>query len=208
MPDDSSSIAGVNPLKKDNTQDVIDGHNRVIEALKGSQEAPYIHFKTQSLNSDTPLNNWVPLAKAQLLNRDNFKPDGGTPLYDKTLLLLTSVILEKNQALSRGQQARWGILLITDGDDTESKNPADKVKLILDDMRKTGELLGNTEPGDNVSGSIALLGVEDRETDPGASSFFENVAHSMGINWVLHANRTDPRAMRRAFNSFSKAIAR
>ena len=70
-------------------------------------------------------------------------------------------------------------------------------------MRKTGELLGNTEPGDNVSGSIALLGVEDRETDPGASSFFENVAHSMGINWVLHANRTDPRAMRRAFNSFS-----
>jgi hypothetical protein len=85
MPDDSASIAGVNRLERDNTQDVIDGHNGIIEALKKSGEARRILFKTQYLNSDTALNNWVPLDKAVPMMRDNFKPEGGTPLYDKTL---------------------------------------------------------------------------------------------------------------------------
>jgi hypothetical protein len=119
--------------------------------------------------------------------------------------LLSSVIYEKTEALKRGQQARWGILLITDGDDTSSENPASKVKLILDDMRKKGELLPNCEPGDMHAGSIALLGVEDMESDPEAGAYFEQVAHSMGIGWVLHADRADPKQMRQAFNMFSKS---
>src|SRR4051794_6432998 len=70
MPDDSSSIAGTNRLQKDNTQDVIDGHNRIIEALNQSQQKRYILFKTQYLNSEQPLNNWVPLDKAVPMTRD------------------------------------------------------------------------------------------------------------------------------------------
>ncbi|MBV9479761.1 MAG: hypothetical protein JO249_03275 [Acidobacteria bacterium] len=206
MPDDSSSIAGMNELKRDNTQDVIDGHNMMIDALKGSREARYILFKTHYLNSDTPLNNWVPLDKAVRMTRDNFKPSGGTPLYDKTLSLLTSVIYEKNEAEKRGQQARWAILLITDGDDTSSKATADKVKIILDDMRANEELLPNCEPDNTRAGSIALAGIEDRETDPNAGAYFEQIAYSMGIGWLLHVNRMNPTEMRRAFNTFSVKV--
>jgi hypothetical protein len=208
MPDDSASIAGANSLSRDNTQDVINGHNEIINALKRSVQARMILFKTQYLNSDTALNNWVRLDKAVPMTRDNFKPEGGTPLYDKTLSLLRSVIYEKDEALERGQQARWGILLITDGDDTTSTDNAEHVKIILDDMRKTGELLQTCEPSDKVAGSIALLGVEDRKTDPEVGAHFEKVAHFMGIKWVLHADRLDPKSMRRAFNTFSEGVAR
>jgi hypothetical protein len=208
MPDDSSSIGGANPMKKDNTQDVIDGHNDIIAALKQSKQARMILFKTQYLNSDTALNNWVPLDKAVPLTQENFMPAGLTPLYDKTLTLLRSVIYEKEEAEKRGQTVRWGILLITDGDDTASRDKAEHVKLILDDMRKTGELLQTCEPSDTVSGSIALLGVEDRKTDPEAGAHFEKVAHSMGIEWVLHADRMNPTSTRRAFNTYSKMFAK
>ena len=209
MPDDSGSIAGVNPLKRDNTQDVMDGHNNIVEALKELQQARFILFKTQYLNSDTPLNNWVSLDKAVRMTKDNFTPEGGTPLYDKTLSLLTSVIYEKNEALKRGHSnVRWGIILITDGDDTELTNTANKVKIILDDMRKKGEIMPSCEPDNMYAGSIALLGIEDRETDPNAGAYFEKVARSMGIEWVLHANRLSSTDMRRAFNTFSKAVAR
>jgi hypothetical protein len=207
MPDDSASIAGANMLGRDNTQDVIDGHNRMIEALNGSQQARMILFKTQYLNSDTALNNWVPLDKAVPMTRENYRPEGGTPLYDKTLSLLRSVTYEKKEALKRGQQARWGILLITDGDDTTSTDKAEHVKLILDDMRKTGELLQTCEPSDMVTGSIALLGVEDRKTDPEVGAHFEKVAQSMGIEWVLHADRVNETSMRRAFNTFTRRVA-
>jgi len=175
-----SSIGGANPMKKDNTQDVIDGHNDIIAALKESKQARKILFKTQYLNSDTALNNWVPLDRAVPMTRENFRPAGLTPLYDKTLHLLRSVIYEKEEAAKRIQTVRWGILLITDGDDTASRDKAEHVKLILDDMRKTGELLATCEPSDKVAGSIALLGIEDRETDPEAGAHFEKVAHSMG----------------------------
>lgn len=204
MPDDSGSIAGQNSLERDNTQDVIEGHNNIVEALNAYQQKRIILFKTQYLKSDTALNNWVPLDKVVQMTRNNFTPQGGTPLYDKTLSLLTSVIYEKTEASKRGQRARWGILVITDGDDTESQNPASKVKLILDDMRKKGELLPSCEPDNEHAGSIALLGVEDRESDdPKSGAYFEKVAQSMGIGWVLHVDRADPRAMRRAFNTFS-----
>ena len=108
MPDDSGSIGGQNPLGRDNTQDVIDGHNNIVEALKGSQQARMILFKTEYLNSDTALNNWVPLDKVVLMTRDNFRPKGTTPLYDKTLSLLTSVIYEKTEALNRGSGRAGG----------------------------------------------------------------------------------------------------
>ena len=199
MPDDSASIAGWNAAKRDNTKDVIAGHNAILDALKGSQEARKILFKTQYLNSDTLLNNWEVLDKAIPMTSANFKPDGGTPLYDKTLSLLASVILERARAIKRGSvQARWGILIITDADDTASVSKASKVKLILDDMRKTGELLDNCQPDNMHAGSIALMGIEDGTTD------FEAVAHSMGINWILHANRLDPSDIRRKFNTFSR----
>jgi hypothetical protein len=57
------------------------------------------------------------------------------------------------------------------------------------------------------AGSIALMGVEDRKTDPEAVPHFEEIAHSMGIGWVLHADRAEDRDMRRAFNAFSQRLA-
>ena len=49
MPDDSGSIAGDNPSGRDNTQDVIDGHNNIVKALGESKQKAMIRFKTQPL---------------------------------------------------------------------------------------------------------------------------------------------------------------
>lgn len=193
MPDDSASIAGKNKLNRDNTQDVIDGHNDIIEALKSSKEARKILYKTQYLNNDEVLNNWVPLNEAKRMARENFKPEGSTPLYDKTISFLSSVILEKARALKRGQKARWGILVISDADDTSSVSEAKDVKVILDNMREKGELLGNCEPDNSYAGSISFMGIDDGTTP------FEKIARSMGINWVIRADRMNPTEMRRAF---------
>jgi hypothetical protein len=187
---------------------VIDGHNEIVKALSDSEQAHMIRFKTHYLKSETALNNWVPLDKVVPMSEHNFKPRGNTPLYDKTLNLLTSVVYERTEALKAGHsQVRWGILLITDGEDNASKNPASKVKTILDDMKKKGELLENCEPSNTSAGSIALMGVEDRKSDPEAVPHFEQIAHSMGIKWVIHADRTDSTEMRRAFNTFSGPLA-
>jgi hypothetical protein len=200
VPDDSASIAGENKLGKDNTQDVIGGHNAIIDALQASKEKDRILFKTQYLNSDYILNDWVPLYEAKRLSTDNFKPEGGTPLYDKTILLLGSVVLERARAKKRGQDARWGILVVSDGDDTVSSRKAEEVKIILDNMRERGELLVNCEPDNRHAGSIAFMGIDDGTTD------FEKIARSMGIYWILRADRLNPREMRRAFNTFSEQL--
>jgi hypothetical protein len=78
---------------------------------------------------------------------------------------------------------------------------------MLDDMREKGELLPSCEPDNEHAGSIALLGVEDRESKPGAETYFQQVASSMGIEWVIHADRASPTDMRRAFNTFSGPLA-
>lgn len=203
--DDSGSIAGQNELNWNNTQDVIDGHNAIIYALKQSGEARRILFKTQLLNSEKALNNWVPLDNAQLLTIDNFTPKGTTPLYDKTISLLTDVIHERTEALKAGHSnVRWGILLITDGEDNASTISASEVKRVLDDMREKGEIMPGCQPGNTYAGSIALLGVEDRQSaDPKGEAYFEKIAQSMGINWVLHADRAHYNDMRRAFDTFA-----
>lgn len=206
MTDDSDSIAH-NESGRDNTQDVIDGHNDIVKALEKATTADNMLFKTQLLNSKTALNNWVKLKDVTKLTTENFKPRGTTPLYDRTLALLRSVVYERNEALKAGHSnVRWGILLITDGKDVGSTSTASEVKILLDEMKKKGELLENCEPNNKTAGSIALMGVEDRKSKPETAPDFETIARSMGIGWILHADRADDRDMRRAFNAFSKGL--
>ncbi len=199
MPDDSGSIAGENEKHIDNTQDVIDGHNDIINALKESEQKDRILFKTRYLNGKV-LNDWTRLKEAKDMDKNNFYPSGSTPLYDSTIHLLNSVIREREGAVDRGVEARWGIMIVTDADDTSSVSRAEDVRVILDNMKEKREILRTTEPDNRIAGSIAFMGVSDGTTD------FKEVANKMGIEWVITADRTSPKEMRRAFNTFSPQV--
>ncbi len=182
LPDDSASIK-----QYGNREAVIKSHNSIIDSLSETREVRKILYRTQYLNGFV-LNNWVPLEEAKRMGEDNFKPEGLSPLYDATISMLGSIVSEKQRAEEIGQEVHWGLLIISDGDDQGSINTAQDVKTFTDEMKNKGELDEDTKTDRRrFPGSIAFMGVEDRETN------YREVAQSMGINWILGRDKDDPR---------------
>ena len=65
--DDSSSIEEFG-----NTDNVIKGHNKIIESLRGSRDKSQVLFRSQLLKNPEPINDWVELDDAVELNRGAF----------------------------------------------------------------------------------------------------------------------------------------
>jgi hypothetical protein len=183
-PDDSFSIKGAN-----NIQPVIEGHNMVLDALKGSAQKGSILIRTQYLNGFV-LNDWAPLDQAKRMDEYNYDPNLGTPLYDNTVLLLANMIAEIQRVKDSGKVARSGTLIVSDAADMSSvRCTAEDVRLVVEDMLAQGMHI------------ISFMGISDGETD------FHKVAKSMGIpsEWIL-TTANDPKSIRRAFKTFSDAM--
>lgn len=55
------------------------------------------------------------------MDRSNFRPDGGTPLYNETVVILGSIIAKTQEFRNNWVQVRTSTLIVTDGEDTESR---------------------------------------------------------------------------------------
>src|SRR3954452_4040943 len=86
MPDDSQSIAQAH-----NTDAVRDGHNFVLEALRGSKQSGEVLAHTRYLNGHV-LCPYVALDHAVAMTPANYHPHLGTPLYDQAAVVLGTVI--------------------------------------------------------------------------------------------------------------------
>lgn len=176
---------------KSNTEAVRIGHNAVIQALEESERSSAMWFHTRYLKG-FELNPWSPLGRVTRMDRGNFRPDGGTPLYDETVAILGSVITKTQEFRNNWVQVRTATLIVTDGEDTESRLqiPA-SVKDVVTDMYNMGIHI------------IAAMGIDDGKTD------FKKVFIEMGIheNLILTPGST-PEEIRKAFGLFGKMASR
>jgi hypothetical protein len=186
MADDSGSIRFAS-----NAQRVRDGHNLVIEALSRSKQKEDILAHTRYLNG-TVLYPYRRLDDAVRMDAQNYDPNGGTPLYDQTVVMLGTVLAKTRQFEDGGVPVRTVSLILTDGEDAGSvKQTAKTVKPIVDDMLHQEKHI------------IAAMGIDDGHTD------FCRVFREMGIpdRWILTPGNSD-QEIRRAFQTFSQSAVK
>ncbi len=192
MPDDSGSIS-----TSGNTEEVIEGHNLVLDALLGSkQNAQGVLVLTRYLNG-LVLNPSVLLKDAVRLDTKNYNPVLGTPLYDESFVFLSTILAKTQEFLDGGVACRSVSLIISDGKDEHSPRQfggrgtkAGDVARLVREMLKTERHI------------IAGFGI-------GGGADFREVFGEMGIRdeWILTPG-SDQSAIRRAFQVFSQSAAR
>jgi hypothetical protein len=170
MPDDSASITAYGNIEK-----VIESHNRVFEAIEELCQQPShadirrrIRVRTEYLNGYI-LNNWVRLENAARLSETNFIADKITPLWDRTVELIMSVMVQQEICRRSGDDnSRIALLIMSDGEEEHSRRYTDKdVRHMVDALRRRSNPL---RPD-----TIAFLGV------PGINVDFRRTANEMGI---------------------------
>ncbi|HVK84059.1 MAG TPA: hypothetical protein VM513_08125 [Kofleriaceae bacterium] len=186
MPDDSQSIAHAN-----NVDAVRDGHNFVLESLRGSKQAGEVLAHTRYLNGWV-LTPYTALEHAAKMDRANYDPRGFTPLYDQAAVVLGTVIAKSQELAQAGIAVRTVTLIITDGADYGSTRcrPADIAALVGDLLAQENHI-------------VAAMGISDGHTD------FRTVFRGMGIpdKWILTPGNSGTE-IRRAFAVFSQSAVR
>ena len=184
-------ITEVEPNDPDaNAEAVRIGHNAVLDALLASPHPENVLFSTRYLNG-TLLNPFGPLQAAKRLDRFNFLPALGTPLYDQTVELLKMVLAKYEQMGGNYIDTRTATLLVTDGYDEHSRlQTAHSVDEVVHSMRGTDHHI------------IAAMGIEGGQTD------FRRVFTRMGIDpkWILTTGSTKEE-IQKAFRLFARAAS-
>jgi len=136
--DNSSSIARFGL-----TQLVRDAHNMILQAMRDSQQAAAVLVSCCFMNSDSPstrqgvLYPYVDLQYAPDLDERNYRPVGGTPLYDRTATILTgaTLLVEDLEKRGRKPQTRAVTVIISDGKDEHSKvHKAESIEALVCDQ--------------------------------------------------------------------------
>jgi hypothetical protein len=187
MPDDSGSIG----MTGKNAQLVRDGHNGVLDTLLATKQKDSILFHTRYLNGYV-LNPYRPLEHVVRMDKRNYDPRLGTPLYDQTVVLLGTVLTKAQEFAENGVPVRTVTLLVTDGADCHSTraDAADVAALVRDLLQAETHIVG-------------AMGIDDGQTD------FRAVFRAMGIRdeWIF-TPANDPAEIRRGFQLFSQSAVR
>jgi hypothetical protein len=181
--DDSGSISGSN-----NEQNIIDGHNLILDSLLDSKQKDNVLIHTRYLNGKI-LNSFCHIKDANRMDKNNYHSVGGTPLYDETAVLLGTVIKKTQEFVDNGVQVRTCSIILTDGRDEHSKK-CDQFtcRSLTEDMFKV-ELKRH---------SICAMGIDDGSTN------FASIFNSMGITNVLTPGNTASE-IRKAFEVASQS---
>lgn len=168
-------------------QSVRDGHNLVLESLKGSKARNSILIHCRYLNGRV-LYEFVPRDQAVMMDANNYQATGGTPLYDESVVLLGTVLAKTKESADSGIPVRTITLIVTDGHDQHSWRfkAADVANIVRDMLNQENHI-------------VAGMGIDD-----GGTTDFRRVFGEMGIRdeWILTPANT-PKEIRKAFNAFS-----
>lgn len=183
QPDDSGSITSAG-----NVDPMIEGHNSCLDALAGSKQKSSILVSTQYLNGQI-LNPYTSLENAVRMSRQNYQANKGTPLYDRGVVLLGSVLAKSQEFADQGILVRSVTCIMTDGQDYGSvQSAAADVASLVKDLERTERHV------------VAAMGFDNGDTD------FRRIFREMGIRdqWILTPGNT-PSEIRRAFQVFSQS---
>lgn len=187
--DDSGSIRMV----KGNSEAVRTGHNLVLDSLGGSKQKSGILTHCRYLNG-TVLYPYGPLDSALRMDTHNYNPDGGTPLYDQTALILGTVLVKTQEFEDAGTPVRSVTAIVTDGADMHSSRfrSAIAVNPIVRDMLRAEKHI------------ICAMGIDD-----GGQTDFRKIFGEMGIEdrWILTPGNS-PSEIRKAFMVVSQSAVR
>jgi acetolactate synthase small subunit len=182
--DDSASIRSAH-----NEASIRAGHNTVLDALKGSRQGDGIVIHAATL-SGAPLYPYVRLADAAPMDARNYQADHPrTPLYDRAVAVLGSVIAQAKTFRDAGTAVRSITLVLTDGADNASRQTAAGVRSLVDDLARQECHL------------VVGMGIDDGQTD------FAAVFREMGIVEVLTPGNTAAE-IRAACKTFSQSAVR
>lgn len=186
--DDSGSIRFV----AGNSEAVRNGHNGLLDALKGSKQDDSILIQCRYLNGKV-LYPFCPIAQAIQMDDSNYNPTGGTPLYFATAATLGTVIAKSQEFADNGVPVRTATLIVTDGNDEDQSQrmTISKVNTLVTDMLR------------RETNIVAAMGIADGALD------FTLIFKAMGIpdQWILTPQNT-PHDIRQAFGTFSKSAVR
>jgi hypothetical protein len=180
---------------------VIEGHNLVVNSLIGARAVNSIESLTVLLNHNRAYARsitgsdehfrWSNLKAAPRLDRRSFISGTGTPLYDRCLETLGSVIARtKWWEETYGIQTRSVTLLMTDGANNEGKATAEDVAKVVRDMLAMEKH------------RIFFMGLQIDNLD------FKKVGAEMGIpEHCIDVVERDPRTIRSRFQLFSQSAS-
>ena len=185
--DDSGSICSAG-----NEGVVRDGVNLVLEALKKSKQRDSILVSCLGLNRGT-IYPYALLDNVPNLDTNNYRADGGTPLYDMSAVVLGQVLAKTQEFSDAGVPTKTVTVIVTDGADVHStihRSP-DAVAPLVKDLRRQENHI------------IAAMGIADGSTD------FTSVFTRMGIDprWILLPSNTQSE-IRKAFALVSQSAVR
>ena len=186
--DDSGSIEGAG-----NEQTMRDGVNEVIDALMDSKAKTSILVCIRYLNGKVVV-PFTPLEKVARLDSSNYQANGGTPLYDMTVVALGDVMAKTQEFSKNGVPVRSATIILTDGHDQHSQrcNRPEDVEPVMKDVLKSETHI------------VAAMGIQDdQNTD------FKDIFIRMGIreNWILTPANTK-HDIRAALGTFSQSAVR
>lgn len=185
--DDSGSMN-----QGDNARITSEGHNALIDELLKAKQSGGVLVHTRYIHGKI-LYPYGFLKDAKKMDGRNYKPDGGTPLYDQIVTALGSVFVKSQEFFDAGVSCRTITLIVSDGAENESRiytNPA-SVRKIVEDMLKEERHI------------IAAMGIDDGATD------FKKVFSDLGIQskWIL-TPVNNGKEIREAFRLFSQSAVR
>jgi len=184
--DDSGSIRFAG-----NSQSVQDGFNLITESLSKSKQANGVLFHARYLNGHvyTP---YALLSDVPRMSSQNYNPNGGTPLYDQTALILASQLAKLQEFEDAGTTARTVTVILTDGmDEGSRKHRASSVRTVVREMLAKERHI------------IAAIGIQYDACD------FKQVFGEMGLEdkWIL-TPKNSPSEIRKAFAMVSQSAVR
>lgn len=177
----------------------VEGHNLVVNSLQQAKAINSVESLTillnenpkyvHSITGDSDEFRWAALRAAPRLDHKRFVFGSGTPLYDRCLETLGSVLARtKWWEDTYGVQARSITLLTTDGEDNDSKSTASDVAKVVRDMLAMEKH------------RIFFMGVKSSVTD------YVKIGQSMGIpDECIGVVGSDAKAIRDKFQLFSQS---
>ena len=173
-----------------NAQAVRDGHNLVLDALKGAKSSAAVLISCGYLNG-TVLYPFVTLDNAVRMDSSNYDPSGFTPLYNRADVVLTTVAAKMAEFENGGVAARAITVFVTDGGDNSGPVAPRTTRSMVEGLLRTEQHI------------VAGVGIDDGYTD------FRAVFASMGIpsNWVLTPGNSASE-IRAAFGAISQSAVR